>query len=89
MVLLIISLFDRNVALRAMNNKLREDANNLEDAVDKPSEEINILESYQSLHIGRQRWKKNWGVSLDQQSVSVNELVELVKEIEAIPVLKA
>ena len=41
-------LKERNIgkipSLRAMNNKLREDANNLEDAVDELSGEIDILE---------------------------------------------
>lgn len=34
----------RYTALRAMNNKLREDANNLGDAVDDLSDEIDLLE---------------------------------------------
>ena len=41
-------LKERNIgkipSLRAMNNKLREDANNLEDAVDELSGEIDLLE---------------------------------------------
>jgi len=68
-------------SLRAMNNKLREDANNLGDAIDELSEEIDLLEpeADRAAEVTGQLQ-----AIANAQQVNVDKLVELVKENEEI-----
>jgi len=68
-------------SLRAMNNKLREDANNLEDEVDVLAEEINLLEPEADRAAALEEELR--GIA-DKQQVNVEKLVDLVKENEMI-----
>lgn len=67
--------------LRAMNNRLREDAGNLEDEVDILSEEIDILqpEADRAASV-----TEELQAIADKQQVNVDKLVALVKENEQI-----
>jgi len=68
-------------SLRAMNSKLREDANQLEDQVDQLSEEIDLLEPEADKAAAIEEELRDIASS---QQVNVNHLVELVKENEVI-----
>ncbi len=63
--------------LRSMNNKLRDDANHLEDHVDQLVQEMNILEpeADRAANIESKLRK-----AADQQHVNVDKLVNLVQE---------
>jgi len=64
-------------ALRAMNDKLREDANKLEDNVDHLSEEIDLLEPEADKAAAIEEELRDIASS---QQVNVDHLVELAKE---------
>lgn len=68
-------------SLRSMNNKMREDANNLADAVDDLSGEIDLLEPEADRAAAVEEELR--GIA-DKQQVNVDKLVELVKENEII-----
>ena len=67
--------------LRSMNNKLREDANNLERNVDQLSDAIDILEPEADRAA---EVEGNLRKIADKQHVNVDKLVDLVKENEHI-----
>ena len=67
--------------LRAMNNKLREDANKLEANVDELSEEIDILEPEADRAAAVEN---NLRKIANKQHVNVDKLVDLVKENEQV-----
>mmetsp|Transcript_6468 Transcript_6468/g.14640 ORF Transcript_6468/g.14640 Transcript_6468/m.14640 type:complete len:359 (+) Transcript_6468:328-1404(+) len=68
-------------ALRSLNNKLRDDANRLEDEVDKLSEVIDRLEpEAERAKVVEEELRE----IASEQQVNVDKLVDLVKENEAI-----